>query len=301
MKRIGIALGGGGARGFAHIGVLRILQQQLGPIGRKIEVVTGTSIGALVGAVFASGTLEQLAKSANEIKLTDIPRLLSPSWPISGVFSGKNVLELLNEFLTADRIEELPLKYAAVSVDLKRGEPVTHSSGDLKQAIRASIAIPGVFSPVCTNSQVLVDGGICEPVPVLAARELGAEFVIAVDLFGNYSASECSPLSSALSSTVNTAMQYVRSIPGMKSFRKDEANANNENQLMSLVEVIERSFSIGQAQLTRSRLRESPPDLVIAPALGSVGLLDFHRGTALIEAGGAATEAILPELLQRLA
>lgn len=299
--KIGIALGGGGARGFAHIGVLQALEAA----GIDCDVVSGTSIGALVGAIYASGNIDKLVVASTRIKLTDIPLLLSPAWSTAGMFSGKNALEMLNEFVSVELIEQLPKPFAAVSADLNNAEIVIASHGDLRTAIRASIAIPGVFTPVCQGPRLLVDGGTLDPVPVEAARRLGADVVIAVDLFGAY------PLQDPLLYTapsllerfpaVTTALGYLRSLSS-KIGRSGAAPAlePDEGAIPNIIEMVERTLAVSQQHLTRLRLREHPADVVIAPAVSEVGLLDFHRGSPIIEIGRRAAEQALPRVRDEL-
>ncbi len=292
--RLGIALGGGGAKGFAHIGVLNALTQA----GINCEVVSGTSIGALVGAIYAGGNLGKLEEESLGIKLTDIPRLLSPAWSLEGFFSGKNALERLSDFINVERIEELTKPFAAVSVDLRAGAVHTFTEGPVGEAIRASISIPAVFTPVRVGEHVLVDGGTMEPVPVEAARALGADLVIAVELFGNQSAGEVprekqTPSASRLVK-VQSALNYLRSLT-----QKGTTTGIGERD-SNIIEIIERTLALSQHTLTNLRLQLSPPDFLIQPAVSHIGLLDFHRGVTGIEAGYRAAERVIPELKQRL-
>ncbi|MCZ6468830.1 MAG: patatin-like phospholipase family protein, partial [Candidatus Dadabacteria bacterium] len=142
--KIGLALGGGGAKGFAHLGVMEVLTEA----GIEFDVVAGTSIGALIGAVYVSGNLDKLERFATNIGITDIPFLLGPTWPKGGLFSGKYIEKLFDEFIHLENIEDLKKPFAAVSVDLNKAEVVTFTSGNLKRAIRASSSIPGLFKPV---------------------------------------------------------------------------------------------------------------------------------------------------------
>ena len=290
--KVGIALGGGGARGFAHIGVLKVLEEA----GISIDIVSGTSIGALVGAVYASGSLDKLLTAATEIKLTDIPLLMSPSWSLGGIFSGKNALELLQDFVTARRIEELAKPFAAVSVDLKHSSIETFTSGDISQAVRASIAIPGVFTPVCSDGKVLVDGGTLDPVPVRAARALGADIVIAVDLFGAYPAQDPLPDEKpGIVQKYQSALTYIRSL---SSKLRRSGDGQNQESVTSptIIEVIENTLAVSQQHLTKLRFKEYPADVVIAPRISSVGLLDFHRGLPVVDIGARAAREALPAI-----
>lgn len=292
--KIGVALGGGAAKGLSHIGVLKALAEA----GIEIDIVSGTSVGALVGAAYAAGALEELEKLALTLKLRDIPLLMSPALSRQGLFSGRNALELLSTVIGVSTIEELDKRFAAVSVDLNKMELVTFQEGDLKTAIRASIAIPILFTPVLFEDRVLVDGGTLEPVPVEAAFALGADVVIAVDLFGNtteFPTSESAAERRRAQRRIwppafDTARNYLSSLS--EKFWLGET----KSQTPSIVDIIEGTTATVQRELTRHRFREFPPHITITPDVAHVGILDFHRGAAVIECGSRAVEHALPHL-----
>jgi NTE family protein len=174
---VGVALSGGGAAAMAHIGVL----EELSAAGISIRCVAGTSAGALVGAAFAAGHLAEFRDTMTGLTRSRVLRLFDPRWPRTGLLEGRRSLELLRAYL-GDRIETLPLRYAVVATDLYSGEEVILRTGEVVEAIRASIAIPGLFTPLRLQGRLLVDGGLVNPMPVDVARELGAEFVIAVSV-----------------------------------------------------------------------------------------------------------------------
>lgn len=258
--KMGIALGGGGAKGYAHIGVLRAFSEA----GIEFDAVSGTSIGALVGAVYAAGKLPRLEDASLKYGFRDIPFLLGPTWPARGLFSGNYVERLLREIIGIDDIEDLGKQFAAVAVDVNRAEVVTFTSGSLRTAVHASMAIPGLFKPVVQGDMLLVDGGVLEPVPVKVLRELGADVIVAVDLLGNFSG--------------------------------DRTMAD-----FTLVDIIQRSSIIAQKRLTEYSFRECPPDVVISPRLLHVRVLDFHRGRSIIEVGREAAESAVPGLKRLIA
>jgi len=289
--KIGLALGGGGAKGFAHLGVIKTLEDA----GLKADVVAGTSVGALVGAVYAAGNLALLEQEALAITITDIPRLLSPAWSLSGFFSGKNVLEVLSEIIDVENIEELKIPFAAASADLFTAERVIHTSGALHQAIRSSISIPGIFTPAFCGDRLLIDGGTLEPLPVEPARRLGADFVIAVDLFGKQCeapAEENAP-EAKVASSLQTALSYLRQAAAKLPWSSSTVNGK---PLPTIVEVIERTLAVSQRELTCLRLKEHPAEILIQPDTRGVGLLDFHRGAAVMEQGVRAAKEALPEI-----
>lgn len=257
--KLGIALGGGGAKGFAHIGVLKTLSKA----GYDFDVVTGTSIGALVGAVYAASNLDKLEEITSKFKNLDIPFLLTPTISKQGLFSGKKIETLLKEVVNQSRIEDLPKTFAAVCVDLNKPEIITIHSGELVKAVRASIAIPGIFTPVINGNQMLVDGGVLEPVPIEAAKMLGAEFIVAVDLLSKSS--------------------------NMK-----------KNTESNLVDIIQKTSITTQQCLTSFRMKFSPPNILIEPEVGNIGVLDFKNGSKIVKEGEKAAKKVLPQLAELL-
>ncbi len=253
--KIGIALGGGGAKGYAHIGVLGAFSEA----GIEFDAVSGTSIGALVGAVYAAGKLSRLEDVSLKYGFKDIPFLLGPTWPARGLFSGNYVDRLLGEIVGIENIEDLGKPFAAVAVDVNRAETVTFTSGSLRTAVHSSMAIPGLFTPVPNGDMLLVDGGVLEPVPVKVLKTLGADIIVAVDLLSNFS-EDCT----------------------MADF--------------SLVDIVQRSSIIAQRRLTEYSFMECPPDVVVSPCLLGVKVLDFHRGRSIIEVGREAAQSAVPEL-----
>jgi len=260
--KLGLALGGGGAKGFAHLGVMEVLTEA----GIEFDVVAGTSIGALIGAVYVSGNLERLENFATSIGITDIPFLLGPTWPKGGLFSGSYVDKLIDEFVQLENIEDLRKPFAAVCVDLNNAEVVTFTKGNLKRAIRASTSIPGIFKPVIFEDKLLVDGGVLESVPVQAVYNLGADFVVSVDLLSDLSMSHDS----------------------------------KQRKTPSIVEVVQRSSIITQRKITEYKFKENPPDIVIRPPLSEVKVMDFHNGKSIMEIGRVAAQKVIPELLERI-
>ena len=297
--KLGIALSGGGAKGFAHIGVLTVLQEA----GIEFSAVSGTSMGAFVGAFYAAGKLGDLQQGAVGIKLRDIPLLLSPTLSKKGFVSGKKILKFLEESLEKEKIEELSKRYAAVCADLSNGDVVIFTEGDLISAVRASIAIPGLFIPVVFNNKLLVDGGILEPLPVRAVRELGSDFVVGVDVItgsidypGVFRKKNDSD-----SKSVNSGLNSIYEI--IKSFAKtdtnkliDEKNIKYVFDKLSVFSILKRSILLNQKQLISHVLQRFPVEFLIRPDLTGVGVSDFHRAEEIIEIGKNAAEKIKKEL-----
>src|SRR5574340_370791 len=175
---IGLALGSGSARGLAHLGVVRAIEDA----GIKLDFIAGTSMGALIGAIHAAGKLDELEASFRDFDWKKSASFFDVVLPKSGLLDGAKVSELVRAHIHADTIEMLPLPFAAVATDIVGGEEVVIRTGDVIEAVRASISVPGIFTPMRTNGYILVDGGLTNPVPVSVARAMGADVVIAVDL-----------------------------------------------------------------------------------------------------------------------
>jgi NTE family protein len=285
--KVGIALGGGGAKGFAQIGVLKALSGA----GIEFDIVSGTSIGALVGAVYVSGKLSELECVSKRYGVKDLPFLLGPTWPRKGIFSGNYIERLLNDIVHVKNIEDLGKPFAAIAVDLNKAEVVTFTSGNLFKAVHASMSIPGLFKPVIDGERILVDGGVLEPVPVSALRRLGADIVVAVDLLSNLS-----PMGGGAKARP-VFVDYVRSL-AEKFYMEDliEVKERESEIAVSIVDIIQRSSIVAQRRITEYNFRDNPPDFIIDPPLSDIKVLDFHRGETIMERGMHAAEKIIPEL-----
>ncbi len=177
-RRVALALGSGGARGFAHIGVVQVLEER----GYEVAAVAGSSMGALVGGVMAAGRLKEFTDWAVGLKQRDVLRLLDPAWAAPGALAADRLINHLNEFLTDTEIENLPIPYTAVATDLTSRREVWFQKGQLRSAIRASIAIPGLITPVVIDGRLLADGGLLNPVPIEPTAAAGADLTVAVSL-----------------------------------------------------------------------------------------------------------------------
>ena len=262
---IGIALGAGSARGWAHIGVLRALIES----GIKPDLVCGTSIGALVGAVYAGDQLADLEEWVTALTWRKVVGFFDVSFG-SGLLKGEKLFGYLRGGLLDKRIEDLKRPFAAVATNLANGREVWLREGLVADAVRASIAMPGLFIPQVRDDQLLVDGALVNPVPVSLARAMNADFVIAVDL------------------SSNIVGRYVKSAETRKT------------KMPSMVEVMTGSLNIMSVRITRSRLAGEPADAVIQPRLGEIGLLEYHRGAEAIAEGRAAAELSIPAIKLQL-
>ncbi|MBE9527281.1 MAG: patatin-like phospholipase family protein [Proteobacteria bacterium] len=297
MLNIGLALGSGSARGLAHIGVIRALEDS----GIKIDCVAGTSIGALIGSVYASGKLEDLEKVYLDYDWKKIAYLFDIVFPKSGLIDGNKVADFVREYVHAQTIEHLAMPFKAVATDIGTGEEITMDQGDVIEAVRASISIPGIFTPVRRNGRVLVDGGLVNPVPVSTARSMGAKLIIAVDLNHDIiagKAPESISKSSEQSRFVQTlshmgGAKYLAAVErinlGLQSMDNPALNQIQawlaEESLPNIFEVLLSSINVMATQITRTRLHMDPPDLLIQPHLGHIRFLEFNRAEEIINIG----------------
>ncbi|MEE4192594.1 MAG: patatin-like phospholipase family protein [Halieaceae bacterium] len=296
-QKIGLALGSGSARGLAHIGVIRALEEA----GIKVGCVAGTSIGSLIGSVYASGKLDALEKVYLGFDWKKIAYFFDVVFPKSGLIDGKKVADFVREYVHTETIEHLPLPFQAVATDIGTGEEVSLDRGDVIEAVRASISVPGIFTPVRRNSRVLVDGGLVNPVPVSTARSMGANIVIAVDLNHDIVAGkvpEAAPKSAGESGFVQalSRMGGVKYLAAMERINLELQSLENpalnqirawlaEESLPNIFEVLLSSINVMETQITRTRLHIDPPDLLIRPQLGHIRFLEFNRAEEIINIG----------------
>lgn len=295
MKRVGLALGSGGARGWAHIGVIKALRDA----GVGVSCVAGASMGSLVGSALAADRLDLLESSARRLDWRQaLYNFLEMSFPRSGLIDGAKVVEFIREHVTQRTVQELPMPYAAVATDVQTGNEVVIREGDLIEAIRASISIPGIFTPVLRNKIELVDGGLVNPVPVNVVRSLGADFVIAVDV--NYGAMGTGSRPVRAAGTDGKPPRAQRFLSEIRRklesldnpFREQARQWFARASRPSMFDVLGNSIVIMQSQITETRLKLEPPDLLIQPG-GDVGYMEFHRAAEAIGRGyAAASEAI---------
>ena len=296
-RKVGLALGSGSARGLAHIGVLRALEEA--DIG--VDFIAGTSMGALIGAVYAAGKLDELEATFQTFDWKKTISFFDVVLPKSGLLDGAKVSALVREHVQSELIEALPKPFASVATDLVSGEEVAIDRGDVIDAVRASISVPGVFTPMRSNGRILVDGGLTNPVPASVARRMGADIVIAVDLnHAIVAGKNLKPLlpqgrpaakANGFSHRVESyrqAMQELklrmlaREMPGAAQFA---SWASAEEPLPSIFEVLLASINIMETRITESRLRLDRPDILIRPPLGHIRFLQFDRADEIIEIG----------------
>jgi NTE family protein len=295
-SKIGLALGSGVARGWAHIGVLRALERR----GIKPDIVCGTSIGALIGGVYLGGQLDELEDWARQLNKVRLSWLFDFQLGYGGLIAGRRIMQIFDRELHDRLIEDLPRRFACVTTELGTGHEVWLQSGNLLEAVRASYALPGLFPPVKIDGRWLLDGALVNPVPVSVCRALGARIVIAVNLnadaFGDDVVAPEEENAAAKPTVGNTSF----GLPGAALVR---ALFSRDNDAPSMFSVMSSSLNIVQDRLTRSRLAGDPPDVTIAPKLGDIGLMQFDRAAESIAAGERAAEMAeraLTEAMRRL-
>ena len=297
--KIGLALGGGAARGWAHIGVLRALEKA----GIKPDIIAGTSIGAVVGGCYAAGHLDQLEYFARELTVRRVFGYLDFNFAGTGLISGQRLCERLEAHLTGMTIEELPRRFTAVATEIGTGHEVWLSRGTLVNAMRASYALPGIFRPVKIDGRWLFDGALVNPIPVTVCRALGARYVIAVNLNNdNCTRGSVLPhldhfpeppadedIEPAATGTAGRTKNAMRRLLQRQMFGKGDNSPGISTVMVD-------AFNIVQDRIARSRLAGDPPDAMISPRIGGIGLFDFHRADELIKAGEAAAHRELEYL-----
>lgn len=297
--KIGLALGGGAARGWAHIGVLRALHRA----GIQPDIIAGTSIGAVVGACELAGQLDELESFARELTRRRVLGYLDFNLSGTGLITGHRLGERLRKQLGDTKIEDLQRRFTAVATEIGTGHEVWLSRGSLVDAVRASYALPGVFRPVKVDGRWLFDGALVNPIPVSVCRALGARYVIAVNL--NIDISNRGTISNI--STMPGSDEEMEEAPPVTAKNGMGVRQLLQRQLLGRGEdvpgistVMVDAFNIVQDRIARSRLAGDPPDSMISPRLHGIGLFDFHRADDLIARGEAAAQREIEDLAREL-
>lgn len=307
-KKIGLALGSGSARGWAHIGVIHALHEA----GIVPDVICGSSIGALVGASYVNGRLAELEKWAKALTRWKMVRFVDVTFSGGAVIDGIRLRQELSDVI-ADQdmlIEELPIQYAAVATKLLTGREVKFTSGPLHDAIWSSAAIPGILPPLKVGNDWLIDGGVVNPIPVNLCRYLDADIVIAVNLNGHIvgrkTARDKPPTTeettdeAAKDASFSKLKESITSHPLYPFPGEWSSNGGGPNKAPGMVETFADAINIMQDRITRSRMVGDPPDILITPHLAEVGMMDFTRARQIIRTGYAAVQRQLSEIKHRL-
>ena len=290
--RIGLALGSGSSRGWSHIGIIKALSK----VGIDPDIICGCSIGALVGASYTAGNLDSLEQWITSLSKIDVAKFFELNFSLNGFVNTERLQIFLQKYVCNEgvNIENLPKKFAAVSTDLETGREIWFTEGSVIESVWASISLPGLFPPIKNNGRWLVDGGLVNPVPVSVCRALGADMVIAVNLNGDIvgkhfvqKAKKTNASRRPADRIISGIKEYSMSVfPGKKS----------QDTAPSLFDAIAGSLNITQDRITRSRMAGDPPDLLLAPKLSDIGLLEFYRAREAIEEGEECVNRMLPEI-----
>ena len=303
--RIGIALGSGSARGWAHIGVLRALARE----GIEPTIISGCSIGAFVGAVAAAGDVEKLATWVESLGWQHVVGLMDMGLR-GGLIKGDRLISFFERQFVDRDFTALPHLFGCVATDLHHGHEVWLREGSVSAAVRASIALPGLIAPVWQDGRLLVDGALVNPVPVSLARAMGADLVIAVELNSDVVGWAWRNRPPAGQGSANGDTHWSRKL--LSRFgRNGNGNGNGHAapaegdevtaaELPSMLSVMQDSISIMSVRIARSRLAGEPADVLISPRLAQLGLMDYHRGAEAIAEGEAAVEVALPAIRRAL-
>lgn len=288
--RIGIALGSGSARGWAHIGIIRGLRE----MGIEPDIVSGCSAGSLVGGAYAAGYLDDLERWAKRLSRKDVFSFFDISLMSGGVIAGERLVNFFAERIGDLRIENLPLTFGAVATELATGSEIWFKSGSLINAVRASISLPGIFTPFQMDDKWLVDGGIVNPVPVSLCRAMGAEVVIAVNLNTglvgrHFIIQQAKPVSAEKGAFEGESLNDIANRI-KKSFKNSVDTVlsqiwRGDSRQPGLFDVMAGTINIMQDRITRSRMAGDPPDIMLTPRLEKMGLLEFYRAADAIQEG----------------
>jgi NTE family protein len=295
--KVGLVLGSGSARGWAHIGVIRALQEA----GIEPDIVCGTSIGSLVGAAYAAGKLDELEVWVKSLTWKTVVGLLDFTIT-AGLIKGIRLIDFFRAHFADIEIPQLAKPFACVATELGTGREVWLREGLVLDAIRASIALPGLFTPIHRDGRLLVDGGLVNPVPVSLARAMGAEIVIAVDLSSDMMGRRLrKPLAMAPQKPGKVASHLSTMLAKLQiGGKKAPGEQKPQPPIPSMLDIMASSINIMQERISRSRLAGEPADVMIRPRLGQMALMDFHRATPAIVEGRRAAEAAMPQLLYML-
>jgi NTE family protein len=288
-QTVSLVLGSGGARGLAHIGVVRWLENH----GYEIRSIAGSSMGALIGGLYAAGKLDDYESWVRAIRKIDIVSLLDVSWGRNGLFKGEKIIDTLIELVGDHRIEDLPIAYTAVATNIRSEKEVWIRSGRLFDAIRASISLPLLFTPYRYRGEELIDGGVVNPVPIAPTFGDATDITIAVNLSGAPHGKRPAP------AQPDDEESYVAALrKRIRSFIGDAPppNGGQAKPDMSVYEIASQAFDAMQGTIARQKLAAYPPDRIVDIPRDACGLLDFDRAAELIDIGARRADACLADL-----
>lgn len=284
-RTVSLVLGSGGARGLAHIGVIHWLEEN----GYEIQAISGSSMGALIGGIYAAGKLDNYTRWVRALRQRDVIRLLDINFTGAGLFSGERIMHTLKDLLGDANIEDLPIAFTAVATDLDAEREVWFRKGSLFEAIRASISIPTVLTPIYYKGHLLVDGGLINPVPIAPTVSDVTDFTIAVSLSGKFKelGKESVPqVKTDNKSQVSYQVAISRFIENLQErFLNNKKGEEQTQREVSMFEVTHRSLEAMQNTIARFKLASYNPDFLIEIPANACNLFDFHRANEMIELG----------------
>ena len=314
-KRIALALGSGAARGLAHIGVLKVFHENSIPV----HIVAGSSMGAFIGALYAAGlSVEQIEEIACNVDLKLTAKMMMPSLKRSGLVAGERIKNLINTIVGNLNIDDCKIPFAAVATDLMSGEEIVIRHGSLTEAVRASISIPAIFTPVRYKNGFLVDGGLVNPVPVSVAKNMGADIVIAVNVTPSIyqkvenitienEKNDKNEMLATSSKMLNLLIgRYVQQkvdkfTSGIKNMIDiDKNQQGKKSPAPNIVTTILQTIHIMENEILQLKIEQTPPDVLIDPIIDTISLLDFHKAKEIIHAGEEAANDALPIIRKKL-
>ncbi len=289
--RIGLALGGGAARGWSHIGIIQALEE----MGLRPDVIAGCSIGSIVGAAQAAGNLQRLKDWVLSLRRRDVATFFDIGWGGKGLVDTERLQKFLHEYVVDENrlIEHLQARYGSVATDLGNGREIWFTEGPAMKSIMTSIALPGLFAPVRHNNRWLVDGGLVNPVPVSLCHALGAEVVIAVNLNADILGKHLN----LKKDDIAASSGFMDGLLGtIKSYSANFFPGNREASPPGMLDVLASTVNITQDRITRSRMAGDPPDILIEPRLAHIGLLEFHRAEEAMNEGRESVRRLRPAI-----
>ncbi len=306
-EKIGLALGSGAARGWAHIGVIRALRAH----NVRIDCIAGTSIGALVGAAYAGGDIDNLYNFVKQLDWKQLINFWDPVFPKTGLIDGKKVADFIRDHSKKERIEDMPVPFRTVSTNILTGREHVFTDGDVISVVRASLSIPGMFTPMKHGDMVLVDGALVNPLPINVVRDMGADFVIAVDInFGTEAFHserlKCrdEPDAGIVHEDLKFETAWEQKLAELgKNLAILEFNTKKQldqwvrkESIPNIFEILMQSYNVLEVQITETRLKTDPADVLIRPKLAHIGLLDFNCAEESIEEGYRSTVELIEKL-----
>lgn len=310
--KIGLALGSGSARGWSHIGVIRALEEA----NIKVDYIAGTSIGAFVGAFYSTGNLDYLEEFALEMDWKAIISFFDVGFPRKGLLDGEKIYQLVSNKILTKNIEDTEIPFRTVATNLMTGKDFVFKTGNTIDAVRASISIPGIFTPFKKDNYYLVDGGLINPVPVDVVRNMGADIVIAVDLNHNLVENKSimknlqpvtkdsfgrkidNFISGSNIKAIHTLREKYQNIEKSVSVKLKEWTPDKND--MNIFEIIGTSINIMEHRITQNNLKIHKPDILIQPSLGHLGLFDFDQAAETIEEGHIVTKKMIDKILNMM-